>query len=1644
MGYSHFFWLRSFQCPSSPICADMTDGRIRTRSLYRSDMGHAVVHGVDTSAREARIEHITFGLLSDDEIRAYSVVDVNSTTVYNRGRPASNGVNDLRMGTTDRTLSCSTCGNNVEDCTGHHGHIEMPLPVYHGLYFDMILKTLRIVCFWCSRPVKTAQESDSDLEVLFARMHTTCRACRSCPHCGGPQPTFVLLGCNIAATWPTPLPDGCTQLEKNIMKESFTPLHAREIFEAISDDDCRAIGLRPRVTRPENMVPRCLIVPPPCVRPAIVNDARSRAQDDLTHMLQSINKRSQSLRKCIDDDAEYRDPVGTSLTTSVIERAHASCAVLNALNQAQADTVTVAQIVECVDSDDPLNDDSSSDDEIADESEANHDNDEQIQPASMDVEDDDEPTMEDAPAPCTKVQEAWERLQTEVCSLFNNTSRSRAQALQRSGAPTRTLKHRLSGKHGRVRENMMGKRCNGSARSVISPDPNIAIDEIGVPECVASVLTVPEPVNRQNILELTQRVRIGPGRSDGAAAIITASGSTIDLEVCPAEKRATIQLRPALAGQRGDVVERYLTDGTAYGASADVVVFNRQPSLHRYGMMVHRVRILPGRTFRLNVAVTGPYNADFDGDEMNIHVPCSAASRVEAHELMKVSNLLISPQANRPVIGLVQDSLLGSYLLTDPRATLTQSEADAVLSAVAVPGRYWLPPQSSYSGRQVFSALLPSIDMYRKGDPEPLQITAGQLLSGRVTKSVVGAAANGIVQVIVQDFGTQRAAQFLSDVQVVTLAYLAMRGFSMGIRDCMMLDAPQSKPAVQTAIHATHDTVKQIQKSIELTNDSDISTEAESAVSRVCSGAIARVGETVRTHLYPDNALLAMVQAGSKGNPVNYTQIMGCVGQQCINGARIGVSNGSTLPCFGPGDSSLAAHGFVASSYAQGLRPQELFYHAMGGREGLIDTAVCTAVTGYLQRRTVKGLEDKAVVHVPPSSEILYRPVVSASGHIVQLHYGGDGCDASRLERVPLPAMEAPVGDIAAWTGDSGTAERLRQLRAAIIGDRRSYINVPLHAHAHVPVNVRRLVTAMSRRRFQPTQQRGFAAVEAVIAFLAKVLHQYAAPMQYLVLYWLCSGSCARHGYSESTVVATCGEIKRRVMGSMIAPGEMVGIVAAQMIGEPLTQLTLNTFHLAGVGNQTKGIARIKELVDCTRNPKTPITQLTLRGKCREVAEIVNLYSERLIHRVVENVCTTCRVMSFKDCSDTLRLSLDLAVARTARLPCSEPQFRVIYLPFDIGAMQTIDIQAHHVAYAVSEACPEAYVGYDGLGIGIAWAIAPFEWAPESSLGVHEPTPMSEDALLNILFAVGRKVLSTVTVCGLSGVHTSSARKVRGSALGGAISETSVIEAHGLRLVDAVMLPYVDLERVVSNDVCDVMDVLGIEAARSVLLNELHATISDDGTYVNTRHLQVLVDTMCQRGVVTPMSRHGINRSDPEETMKKCSYEETIDVLSKAAVFGNGDNMLGVTPSVAFGQCCARMGTSATTVLLHPHTLSAAHSAEQRDSRKRKLTVSSMTVNARPSTTACGSDTGHGENDGSDPVKTYREAPRANHDKHPLKAASRTSRHVGSTTNGPVGSHAQHPSLMELVEQYNGSSRTSRGARRATYAPPSPQIDVSQ
>ena len=205
----------------------------------------------------------------------------------------------------------------------------------------------------------------------------------------------------------------------------------------------------------------------------------------------------------------------------------------------------------------------------------------------------------------------------------------------------------------------MGKRVDFSARTVITPDPNIKIDQLGVPYKIAMNLTFPDIVNKYNIHKLTECVRNGPNKYPGAKSIkLKSNGNTISLQYVD---RNSIQL------EYGDIVHRHLKDD-------DTVLFNRQPSLHKMSMMAHRVKVMKYNTFRLNVSVTKPYNADFDGDEMNMHVPQSIQTSIELRQLARVPSQIISPRMNGPIIVLVQDMLLGMYRITNDGVYFNEQE----------------------------------------------------------------------------------------------------------------------------------------------------------------------------------------------------------------------------------------------------------------------------------------------------------------------------------------------------------------------------------------------------------------------------------------------------------------------------------------------------------------------------------------------------------------------------------------------------------------------------------------------------------------------------------------------------------------------------------------------------------------------------------------------------------------------------------------------------------------------------------------------------------------------------------------------------------------------------------------------------------
>ena len=311
----------------------------------------------------------------------------------------------------------------------------------------------------------------------------------------------------------------------------------------------------------------------------------------------------------------------------------------------------------------------------------------------------------DAGAPQLIVEDLWELLQYHVTTYFDNQTSGIPPARHRSGRPLKTLEQRLKGKEGRFRSNLSGKRVNFSARTVISPDPLLSINDVGVPTFAARELTVPLRVTQYNIEKVREIVRRGPMADQlnfpyrpGANYVIRSDGRKIRIT-----ERNAQEVAEGL--DIGYTVERQLVDG-------DVVLFNRQPSLHRMSMMAHRVKVMEGKTFRFNLCVCPPYNADFDGDEMNLHVLQSDEARAEARIIMQVQENILSPRYGGPIIGAIHDHITGAYFLTHNNPRFNKEEAANImfkLADVEMPEPFIDEEtgEEYWTGRQLFSTILP-------------------------------------------------------------------------------------------------------------------------------------------------------------------------------------------------------------------------------------------------------------------------------------------------------------------------------------------------------------------------------------------------------------------------------------------------------------------------------------------------------------------------------------------------------------------------------------------------------------------------------------------------------------------------------------------------------------------------------------------------------------------------------------------------------------------------------------------------------------------------------------------------------------------------------------------------------------------------
>ncbi|KAF5321814.1 hypothetical protein D9619_000944 [Psilocybe cf. subviscida] len=1378
------------------------------------------------------IKKLQFSLLNAQDTVKISEFEVTHRDLYTQTDrlPVKNGVLDRRLGTTDKSAFCETCGQSSVNCVGHYAYIKLVVPVFHIGYFKHAIAVLQAICKSCARVLLEEPDRRNFLkrfrrpvlenmqrQALSKAVNTMARKVVYCPYCSATNGAVKKAGALKIIHDKFRAKKTADELEK--FKESFAsaveaqkelgmyinkavhedlnPLKVLDLFRRISDEDCELLGLHPEWGRPEEFIWQYISVPPVCIRPSVAQDGASN-EDDLTVKLTEI-----------------------VFTNALIKQGLAKG------------------------------------------------------------------------APTPQFMEQWEFLQLSVAMYIN--SELPGVPSQMGQKPIRGFVQRLKGKQGRFRGNLSGKRVDFSGRTVISPDPNLRIDEVAVPERVAKVLTYPERVTPHNIQNLRKAVRNGTDVHPGANFV--ARGDN--------KKFLRFGNRAAIADGLavGDIVERHLIDG-------DIILFNRQPSLHKLSIMCHRAKIRPWRTFRLNECVCGPYNADFDGDEMNLHVPQTEEARTEALELMNVKHNLVTPRNGEPVIAAIQDFITASFLLSKKdlffdRRQFTQIccyFADANVQ-IDIPPPVILKPQRLWTGKQIFNVLMkPNKDSkirvnveskchkweeakdanypwMRKPAPDLspndgwLVIVNSEIMCGVMDKATVGSGKKkSIFGVIMRDYGPHEAAAAMNRLAKLCARWLANYGFSLGIND--VIPGPElskmKDELVEKAYADCQDLIALAKKGkLENKPGCDQEQTLEAMISSVLSKVREAVGQICMRELSRQNAPLIMATCGSKGSVINVSQMVACVGQQIIAGHRVpdGFQDRS-LPHFPKKSKEPPSKGFVRNSFYSGLRATEFLFHAISGREGLVDTAVKTAETGYMARRLMKALEDLTTQY-----DLSVR---NSEGGIVQFKYGDDGLDPACLEGDSQPMdLDRSINHAMASVGRSGRAllpfEIMDMVDKEFQSPRYTSECTPAYLNA-----VRSFIMAKLANKLANTRKkRGmFEALEKDDEWDEDTDLSMGA-------------SAADKALVDNNAKVTERQLRmfldqcwHRYVKARIEPGSTVGAVGAQSIGEPGTQMTLKTFHFAGVAsmNVTLGVPRIKEIINAAKVISTPIISCKLVSAESEAS--ARIVKGRLEKTLLGDIASV----------------IEEAWA---------PQYTYIGIILDTDAIQKLQLEL-----TIDD---------------IKWAIV---GAKKLKIKQETITVIPRKNRLRIYVDGDDKYyrlremkrgLEGVVVKGVATIQRAVINiKDKDDERGKKGDKELLVEGYGLQ--KCMITEGIIGEQTSSNHVIEVAKVLGIEAARRSIINEIQYTMKSHDMIIDPRHVMLLGDVMTYKGEVLGITRFGVAKMK-DSVLMLASFEKTTDHLFDASAFGKNDRIAGVSESIIMGNPAAMCGTSMPALVSPPPVL---------------------------------------------------------------------------------------------------------------------------
>lgn len=1374
----------------------------------------------------ARVVATKYSILTSDEIEKMSACELSNTTINKRGIVHRGGINDSRLGTTTRSMLCSTCANEMKYCPGHFGHIRLYQPVFNVEFVRIIYKILNCICVNCSGILCPSILDDiSTLSGTMNRVNVLYRAslkCKVCPHnitlgdgstiaCNANQPVFLKEDGTVVVQYD----DTTKDLE-------LQPLDVYMMLDNMRLDDVSALLL--------DAPPSCMMwynfaIPPVSIRPSLSDNYRKRisGEDSLSIQLRNVVKFNKKLYDIASPESYI---TMESKLTNVPSKYHK-------INSTYRDLANYIR--------------------------------------------------------------AYQHHKYEVTKYTCNGIYTRKAD---------SIRQRIAGrssKKSRLRGTVLGKRMNYSARTVITPESNMSPDEIAVPIRMCKVLSFPEVVQQYNIRKLTRMVRNGPDMYPGANSILRSNGHEV---VITPDNQMSLKLSV------GDTVRRHIVRG-------DWAIVNRQPTLHKFSMMAHRILPRHGNTMGLHISCTAPYNADFDGDEMNLLVMQSDMSSAEASEILSVQQNMCSN--SRMMIAFHQHAVLSAYRVTTPGITVPLHVACSIwniLSDVIEPSSLFLKYRDTYDipGSIVFGHCLPD-GLYIRH--ENITLCDGVRVCHNITKHILNQV---ILYSIMRQYGAEYTNKYLHAMQIALEYVGSIIGTTIMISDCI----------AHVSTHVTKDVTKCIDHATTLDRQlhaSGYNEAIETDIVKICDAVRDTINDGMRLSRY--NNLEYMIESGAKGNPTNIAQICGIIGQQYeYSGSRLREHTSHIAHSIDP----LRAHGFIRSSFTSGMGSHEFFNHMISSRVGVVDTSVKTGQTGYCQRKLCTVMGD--VVSLTGGIVCL-----TACHQIIQFQYGFDNFDPYHVVQNQIQFIRMNECDIIKKYRTGVTTEHVSRMSAEVRiqwdTDMDRYntdhrLECILHNRSIVtkginegfmdeyyisPIDFGTLEAILASNRsmkFDCTPYDILRYGDTIISRILGIVHVVSTPaLRCTLAYYLCPYRLLDQYVSKRGYYSYMERIYAGFLSNVVPTNVSVGIIAAQGCSHPLTQMTLNRFHSSASGsNLVSGIERILGLINVTSNTKNQSIQIMGYSNIRKASEDGELIKQVLF----SDIYTYLSICSI----DTARCEVLMAVD-----PYWETRdftkFNVCSFYVDRSKCIHHALTLPQISYAIFELLHSID---DSIVLSRVFYSShrDLEWyiiivlSDMDSIWKRYHVAMLDDSTARYLTfdSIFNSVMSNCILKGCRSIidyeiAVHHATKVEG----GDVCNVKQYKLYtiGTNMADVMHILPDMANNIMSHDIMDVYNTLGIDAAYNAIVQQLRDIMQQTNAPTMTRHYTLISCMMCHTGSLVAMNSKGISQIGTS-VVSMAAFEKTMDVFVSSAIRGAYDKHTTVADSIVWNSKSS-LGTDA-------------------------------------------------------------------------------------------------------------------------------------